>query len=132
MKQEKLLVEEYLKDILLHGIKGYPEIGMDQIRNMFQRCAALKAEEVKKEKEKARTYLNKTLDGVKMDFCNLVLDGLKDIEDEYREIEKVKIDNVKKEIADQKRECVEKEIGEKEKEAIENVKKQADEKRNRV
>ena len=131
MKQEKLLVEEYLKDILLHGIKGYPEIGMDQIRNMFQRCAALEAEEVKKEKEKAHAYLDETLDGVKMDFCNLVQDGLNDIEDEYNEIEKLKIDNVKKEIADQKRQCVEKlrkEIGEKEKEVIEDVKKQADEK----
>ena len=43
----------------------------------------------------------------------------------------MKIENVKKEIAEQKRECVEKlrkEIGEKEKEAIEDVKKQADEK----
>ena len=43
----------------------------------------------------------------------------------------MKIDNVKKEIADQKRQCVEKlrkEIGEKEKEVIEDVKKQADEK----
>ena len=84
MKKEKLLVEEYLKDILLHGIKGYPEIGMDQIRNIFQICAALEAEEVKKEKEKARAYLDKTLDGAKTDFCNLVQDGLNDIEEEYR------------------------------------------------